>query len=101
LEYYAEGTHERFKVIEFAVSAHVTNAFLAAVREVKEADWRPLHRLEHSGTVPTGQQWAEVCFVPTWGGSQEDAAGSTGSWRSVNRCASPPCRGYRRICRFR
>ena len=66
LEYCAEGTHERFKVIEFAVSADVTTAFRAAVREVKEEDWRPRHRVEHSGTVPTGQQWAEVCFVPTW-----------------------------------
>ena len=66
LEYCAEGMHERFKVTELAVSADVTHAFRAVVREVKEEDWRPLNRVEQSGTVPTGQQWAEVCFVPTW-----------------------------------
>jgi hypothetical protein len=66
LEYCAEGTHERFKVIEFAVSADVTEAFRAAVRDVKDEDWRTLHRIEKDAMVPTQQQWAEVCFVPNW-----------------------------------
>jgi hypothetical protein len=66
LEYCAEGEHERFKVIDFAVSADVTEALRAAVREVKEDDWGILHRLEKGVLVATEQQWAEVCFVPNW-----------------------------------
>jgi hypothetical protein len=66
LEYCAEGEHERFKVIEFAVSADVTAAFRAAVREIKEQDWKTLRRIEKDASVATDQQWAEVCFVPNW-----------------------------------
>lgn len=64
LEYCAEGEHERFNVIEFAVSADVTAAFRAAVREVKDEDWRSLRRNHQGQLLPTQQQWAEVCFVP-------------------------------------
>jgi hypothetical protein len=67
LEYCAEGKHERFGVIEFAVSADVTEAFRVAVREVKDEGWKPLHRTERGKMVATDQQWAEVCFVPNWG----------------------------------
>jgi hypothetical protein len=66
LEYCAEGTHERFGVIEFAVSADVTEAFRKAVRELEDEDWRPLHRHEKDALIATKQQWAEVCFVPSW-----------------------------------
>ena len=66
LEYCAEGEHERFKVIEFAVGVDVTAVFRAAVRELKEEDWRPLHREVQGTLVRTEQQWAEVCFVPSW-----------------------------------
>ena len=66
LEYCAEGENERFKVIDFAVSADVTAAFRAAVRDVKDEDWRTLHRQMKDTLVPTKQQWAEVCFVPNW-----------------------------------
>jgi post-segregation antitoxin (ccd killing protein) len=66
LEYCAEGGHERFGVVEFAVSADVTEAFRAAVRKLDEEDWRTLHRLEKDVLVATEQQWAEVCFVPNW-----------------------------------
>lgn len=66
LEYCAEGEHERFGVIEFAVSADVTEAFRTAVRELSEEDWRPLQRLDSGPQPQPGQQWAEVCFVPNW-----------------------------------
>jgi hypothetical protein len=66
LEYCAEGENERFKVIDFAVSADVTAAFRAAVRDVKDEDWGTLHRRMKDALVPTKQQWAEVCFVPNW-----------------------------------
>lgn len=66
LEYCGEGSHERFGVIEFAVSADVTEAFREAVRELEDEEWRPLHRHEKDALIATKQQWAEVCFVPSW-----------------------------------
>ncbi|MHC4934450.1 MAG: transposase [Planctomycetota bacterium] len=64
LRYCAEGRSERFGVIRFAVSADVTPAFRLAVHEVSEEDWKPLLRRVGDRWVDTGQQWAEVCFVP-------------------------------------
>lgn len=63
LVYCAEGKHPRFGVIPFAVGADVTQAFKDAVSEVCKQDWHPL--LGADGR-DTGQQWAEVCFVPNW-----------------------------------
>jgi Transposase DDE domain group 1 len=60
LAYCAEAKSGRFGVIEFAVGVDVTAEFKRSVREVAEADWRPLPR-EVGGRV---QEYAEVCFVP-------------------------------------
>lgn len=72
LKFCAEGRNGRFGVIEFAVGADVTEAFKAAVAEVAEKDWRPLHRGVNGEVVKTGQQWAEVCFVPNWAGHSKN-----------------------------
>ena len=32
--------------------------------EVAEEDWRPLYRTERGRMVATGQEWAEVVYVP-------------------------------------
>lgn len=64
MRYCAEGKSERFGAIEFAVSADVTEAFRKAVRQVAEADWKPLRRRFGDRWMDTGQEWAEVCFVP-------------------------------------
>ena len=61
LRYCAEGRHERFGVIGFAVGVDVTVAFKAAVAEVEEGEWRALR---DGDGEETGQQYAEVCFVP-------------------------------------
>ena len=61
LRYCAEGRNERFGVIGFAVGADVTAAFKAAVAEVEEGEWRELRDADGG---ETGQQYAEVCFVP-------------------------------------
>lgn len=66
LRYCAEGTHPRFGVIPFAVGVDVTPEFKRAVAEVAEGDWHPLERQVAGRGVPTGQEWAEVCFVPNW-----------------------------------
>jgi hypothetical protein len=74
LLYCGEGKDARFGAIEFAISADVTQEFRAAVRGLEETAWQPLYR-EVPGSRPgivhrekTGQEWAEVGFVPNWVG---------------------------------
>jgi hypothetical protein len=64
LRYCAEGMNRRFGVIGFAIGADVTPEFKKAVSEVEEEDWSPLHREVKGKLVETGQEYAEVCFVP-------------------------------------
>lgn len=66
LIYCAEGKNERFGVIEFAIGVDVTAEFRKAVTDVDEKDWQSLKREIDSRQVETGQEWAEVCFVPAW-----------------------------------
>jgi hypothetical protein len=54
----------RFGVIEFAVSADVTEDFRKAVRAVAETDWQPLYRTVEGERYRTDQEFAKVCFVP-------------------------------------
>lgn len=71
LRYCAEGKNRRFGVIEFAIAADVTQAFRHAVGEVPETDWKPLYRWIDGAHVYTGQEYAEVCFVPGWVGRKK------------------------------
>lgn len=74
LRYCAEGKNERFGVIEFAIGADVTGSFRQAVAEVADDQWQPVVRSEADGRQsPTGQQWAEVCYVPNWAGHSKKA----------------------------
>jgi Transposase DDE domain group 1 len=66
LIYCAKGQNKRFGVIEFAIGADVTAEFRKAVGEVAEEDWQTLKRVIDGRQVETGQEWAEVCFVPSW-----------------------------------
>jgi hypothetical protein len=58
--------------MEFAVGVDVTPEFKPvlersegkAVAQVEEEEWHPLEREVEGEKVDTGQQWAEVCFVP-------------------------------------
>ena len=77
LRYCAEGRDERFGVIEFAVGVDVTAEFRRAVSEVAEEDWHVLH--PGSNRVETGQEWAEVNFVPNWIGHSKNSL-EYGSW---------------------
>ena len=74
LRYCAEGKNERFGRIEFAISCDVTREFRDAVEEVGERDWQPLLREINGEPVQTGQEWAEVCFVPNWVGHSKRGA---------------------------
>jgi hypothetical protein len=64
LKYMAGGKDERFGVIEFVIGCDVTAEFKKAVAEVEEDDWKPITRWEDGRWVPTGHEYAEVCFVP-------------------------------------
>jgi len=73
LRYCAEGSNERFGAIEFAIGADVTQSFRQAVGEVEEDQWFPILRTEPDGRQhETGQQWAEVCYVPSWVGKSKN-----------------------------
>ncbi len=64
LKYCAEGRNERFGVIEFAVGADVTSELKKAAAQVPESQWKPLYRDVDGDRIDTGQQWAELCYVP-------------------------------------
>lgn len=64
LRYCATGDEGRRSVIEFSVSNDMTEEFRSAVMEVAEDDWKPLYRAERGRIVETGQEWAEVVYVP-------------------------------------
>jgi len=64
MKFCADPNKERFGVIEFAIGAKVSESFKRAVSEVEESEWRRLYRKTEKGLVVTGQEYAEVCFVP-------------------------------------
>jgi|SRR5271155_5572774 len=74
LLYCGEGRDERFGVIEFAVSADVTQEFRAAVLATAEAEWQPLYRTVEGERYQTDQEFAEICFVPNWAGHSKKRA---------------------------
>ena len=51
-------------MIEFTVSNEMTSEFRKSVMEVGQEEWRPLCRLEGGHEVATGQEWAELVYVP-------------------------------------
>lgn len=68
LRFMAEGKHQRFGVIEFAVGADVTAALKKEVARIAESDWQPLRKWDDKNGEwrETGQEWAEVVYVPSW-----------------------------------
>jgi hypothetical protein len=73
LRYCAEGADERFGRIEFAVAADETEEFRKAVAATPEEEWRPLERVVDGLRIATGQEWAEICFVPNWVGHRKSS----------------------------
>ena len=74
LLYCGEGKDPRFGVIDFAIGADVTTAFRAAVLATAESEWKPLIRMFDGKPQETGQEWAEVCYVPNWAGHSRKLA---------------------------
>ena len=74
LLYCGEGKDPRFGVIEFAIGADVTEAFRAAVLATSEETWKPLIRMVDGKSQQTDQEWAEICYVPSWAGNSRKKA---------------------------
>lgn len=64
MRFCADPNKGRCGVIEFAIGAKVSESFKRAVGEVEESQWCRLYRKTDKGLVATGQEYAEVCFVP-------------------------------------
>ena len=64
LRFCATGDEGSRDVIEFTVSNDMTEEFRREVMEVSEEDWQPLYRMERGRQVETGQEWAEVPYIP-------------------------------------
>ena len=64
LRFCATGDGGRRDVIEFTVSNDMTPEFRRAVAEVSEGEWQALYRMEGKRQAATGQEWAEVVYVP-------------------------------------
>jgi hypothetical protein len=71
LRYCAEAKNKRFGVIEFAVGTDVTQEFKKAVSEVAKSEWFRLNRKVDGRLHETNQEYAEVCFVPSWVGESK------------------------------
>jgi hypothetical protein len=64
LRYCAEGRDERFGRIDFAVGADVTPELKSEVAKLSDKDWETLEREDDGQTIDTGQQWADLVYVP-------------------------------------
>lgn len=64
LKYCERGENERFGRIEFAIGCDVTAEFKKEVYQVAESEWHPIYREVNGELSETGQEWAEVPFVP-------------------------------------
>ena len=64
LKFCATGDGGKRDVIEFTVSNDMTGEFRKSVMDIDEEEWKPLYRVEQTRQVASGQQWAEVVYVP-------------------------------------
>jgi hypothetical protein len=90
LIYCAEAKNRRFREIEFAVGVDMTQGLRKAIAE-PETEWRRLDRLVNGRRVYTVQEYAEVCFVPSWVGSKKN--GPTYRFLAIREPLQPDNRG--------
>jgi hypothetical protein len=64
MKYCDEGCDARFGRIGFAIGCDVFKSFKEAILLDKDLEWHPIHKVVRGEVVKSGQQWAEVCFVP-------------------------------------
>jgi hypothetical protein len=73
LAYCETGKNKRFGRIEFVVCCDVTDAFKKSVCQSDESDWHPIYKEIDGELKPTGQEWAEICYVPEAIGRSKNA----------------------------
>lgn len=64
LKYCEKGENARFGRIEFAIGCNVTPEFRHEVYQVAEIEWHQIYREVDGELVETGQEWAEIPYVP-------------------------------------
>lgn len=66
LKYCDNGENERYRRIYFAIGSDISEPFKNAVLSDKELEWKPIYKItaENKEKKESGQEWAEVCFVP-------------------------------------
>lgn len=64
LKYCEMGENERFGRVEFAIGCDVSLEFKKEVYKVPESQWHPIYREVNGELEETGQEWAEIPFVP-------------------------------------
>jgi hypothetical protein len=64
LHYCEQGENKRFGRIDFAISSDVSMEFKREVFKVSESEWHPLYKEVNGQKEETGQEWAEVPYVP-------------------------------------
>jgi hypothetical protein len=64
LRFCATGDDGERDIIEFTVSNDMTEEFRRAATELEEDEWKPLYRVERGRELATGQEWAEVVYIP-------------------------------------
>jgi len=64
LKYCDKGENEQYGRIRFAIGSDITESFKRAVLSDKELEWNPIYKIDTEGETESGQEWAEVCFIP-------------------------------------
>ena len=65
LKYCDMGLNEKFGKVHFAIGCDITPAFREAIRSDKEIVWNKIYQEIAGKKIETGQEWAEVCYVPS------------------------------------
>jgi hypothetical protein len=64
LKYCDMGHNKRFGRIRFAIGCDITPAFKESILLDKNLEWHPIYKIVNGEKKESGQEWAEVCFVP-------------------------------------
>lgn len=64
MKYCEMGENKRFGRIGFTISCDMSQELKAEIRKVEDSDWQPIHKIIKGKVQRTGQEWAEVPFVP-------------------------------------
>jgi hypothetical protein len=78
MKYCAEGKDERFGVIDFTISCPVRKEFREAAKAVPQEEWKPVVKVVERNGIKyyqeTGQEYADVAYVPQWVGYKKSGA---------------------------